>query len=103
MGRSPLGCPQACARLFAAPLNFGNNGSIIDVRIKKGMLSPRRKERKERKTPDYIVLGALGVFARDLSFSYTKINSISRRRESATAANARLSTAAFGADRGARS
>jgi hypothetical protein len=46
----------------------------IDVRIKKGMLSPRRQERKERKLRDHIVLGALGVLARDLSFSYTKIN-----------------------------
>jgi hypothetical protein len=49
---------------------------IIDVRIKKGKLSPRRQERKERKTSDYVVLGALGVFARDLSFSHTKINNL---------------------------
>jgi hypothetical protein len=35
-------------------VSSGPNGSgrtaIIDVRIKKGMLSPRREERKERKT-----------------------------------------------------
>jgi hypothetical protein len=42
----------------------------MSAMLKKGMLSPRRQERKERKTPDYVVLGALGVFARDLSFSY---------------------------------